>query len=51
MTFSDEAMPRKKRHHILQSFYKHIVGTYFSSTVEGSEKGGYSKIVALPYFS
>lgn len=35
----DESMPRKKRHHILRSFYKHVVGTYFSSKVEGSEKG------------
>lgn len=35
----DETLEVHERRHILRSYYKHVVGNFFSSKVEGSEKG------------
>ncbi|XP_052798881.1 protein fuzzy homolog [Mya arenaria] len=35
----DDSLEDHERRHILRSYYKHVVGNFFSSKVEGSEKG------------
>ena len=38
------------RCHILRSYYKHVVGSFFSSRVEGSEKGMlFELVMGLPF--
>ena len=32
-------MEEEERRQVLRSYYKHVVGNYFASQVEGSEKG------------
>ena len=39
-----------KRKEILRSFYKKVIGTYFSSPVEGSETGWYISAVCKTVF-
>ena len=48
--FPEEVMSVGKRKEILRSFYKKVIGTYFSSPVEGSETGWYISAVCKTVF-